>query len=49
LARERGAAVGIASALPESVERIAQWAKAAESRGVVLVPITTAAIKPRSS
>jgi polysaccharide deacetylase 2 family uncharacterized protein YibQ len=49
LARERGAAVGIASALPASVERIAQWAKAAESRGVVLVPITTAAIKPKSS
>ncbi|HWL30533.1 MAG TPA: divergent polysaccharide deacetylase family protein [Xanthobacteraceae bacterium] len=49
LARERGAAVGIASALPASVERIAQWAKAAEARGFVLVPVTAAAIKPKSS
>ena len=31
-----------------SIERIAQWAKAAESRGIVLVPITAVAIKPKS-
>ena len=49
LARERGIAVGIASALPASIERIAQWAKAAESRGIVLVPISAVAIKPKSS
>ena len=49
LAREHGSAVGIASALPVSIERIAQWAKAVESRGIVLVPITAVAIKPKSS
>ena len=49
LAREHGNAVGIAAALPASVERIAQWAKAAEARGIVLVPITAVAIKPKSS
>ena len=49
LARERGSAVGVASALPVSIERIAQWAKAAEGRGIVLVPITAVAIKPKSS
>ena len=49
LARERGIAVGVASALPASIERIAQWAKAAESRGFVLVPISAVAIKPKSS
>jgi polysaccharide deacetylase 2 family uncharacterized protein YibQ len=49
LAKERGSAVGIASALPASIERIAQWAKAAEARGIVLVPITAVAIKPKSS
>ena len=49
LARERGVAVGIAAALPASIERIAQWTKAAEIRGFVLVPITAAAIKPKSS
>jgi uncharacterized protein len=49
LAREHGTAVGMASALPASIERIAQWAKTAEGRGIVLVPITAVAIKPKSS
>jgi len=49
LAREHGSAVGTASALPASIDRIAQWAKAAEGRGIVLVPITAVAIKPKSS
>jgi polysaccharide deacetylase 2 family uncharacterized protein YibQ len=49
MAREHGSAVGMASALPASIERIAQWAKAAEGRGIVLVPITAVAIKPKSS
>jgi hypothetical protein len=49
LAREHGSAVGIAQALPASIERIAQWAKAAEARGIVLVPITAIAMKPKSS
>jgi hypothetical protein len=49
MAREHGSAVGIASALPASIERIAQWAKGAEARGFVLVPITAVAIKPKSS
>jgi polysaccharide deacetylase 2 family uncharacterized protein YibQ len=49
LAREHGSAVGMASALPASIERIAQWAKAADARGIVLVPITAVAIKPKSS
>ena len=43
IARERGFAVGVASALPVSIERIAKWAQAAEGRGVLLVPITAAA------
>ena len=49
LAREHGGAVGVASALPASIERITQWAKGAEDRGIVLVPITAVAIKPKSS
>jgi polysaccharide deacetylase 2 family uncharacterized protein YibQ len=44
-AREHHVAVGIASALPASVDAIAKWAKTAESRGVVLVPITAVAKK----
>lgn len=49
MAREYGTAVGIASVQPASVERIARWAKAAESRGFVLVPISAVALKPKSS
>jgi polysaccharide deacetylase 2 family uncharacterized protein YibQ len=48
-ARERGIAVGVASAAPASIERIAQWAKTLESRGITLVPISTVAVKPKSS
>ena len=48
LAKERGTAVGVASALPISIERIAAWAKALEGRGVMLVPLTTAMLKSKS-
>jgi polysaccharide deacetylase 2 family uncharacterized protein YibQ len=49
IARERGVAVGVAGALPVAIERIAKWAKAAESRGVLLVPISAVANKAKSS
>jgi len=48
LAKERGLAVGIASALPISIERIAVWAKALESHGILLVPLTTVMLKSKS-
>jgi hypothetical protein len=48
-ARERGFAVGMATALPASIERIAIWAKAAEGRGLLLVPISAVAIRGKSS
>jgi len=48
-ARERGMAVGYSSALPASIDRIAKWAKAAQARGITLVPVTTVALKARSS
>ncbi len=48
-ARERSVAVGIASALPVSIDHIAKWAKAAESRGLLLVPITAVAVKAKQS
>jgi polysaccharide deacetylase 2 family uncharacterized protein YibQ len=43
IARERGVAVGVAGALPVSIERTSKWAKAAEGRGVLLVPISAVA------
>jgi uncharacterized protein len=48
LAKERGTAIGVASALPVSIERIGVWIKALESRGIMLVPLTTAMLKSKS-
>jgi hypothetical protein len=49
LARDHGTAVGLATALPGTVTRIAEWAKKVEARGFVLVPITMVAAKEKSS
>jgi polysaccharide deacetylase 2 family uncharacterized protein YibQ len=49
LAKERGVAFGVASALPISIERISLWAKTLENRGVMLAPLTTAMLKSKSS
>ncbi len=40
LARANGSAVGIASALPVSVEHIARWTRSLEGRGLALTPIS---------
>jgi uncharacterized protein len=48
LAKERGLAVGVASALPVSIERLAAWIKTLDSRGIMLVPLTTAMLKSKS-
>ena len=49
MARARGTAVGFAGALPVSIDRIAHWIKAAESRGIQLVPITAVVARAKSS
>jgi polysaccharide deacetylase 2 family uncharacterized protein YibQ len=49
IARERGTAIGIASALPISIERLAAWSKALDGRGIMLVPLTTAMLKSKSN
>ena len=49
LAKERGLAVGVASALPISIERIAAWIKTLDRSGIMLVPLTTAMLKSKSS
>jgi polysaccharide deacetylase 2 family uncharacterized protein YibQ len=48
VAKERGTAVGVASALPISIERLGVWIKALEGRGIMLVPLTTAMLKSKS-
>jgi len=40
LARARGAAIGVATALPSSLDRIARWSAGLEARGVELVPVS---------
>jgi hypothetical protein len=49
LAREKGSAVGYGAALPVTVDRISRWAKAAEARGVTLVPVSALVTSPRRS
>jgi uncharacterized protein len=49
VARAHHVVVGIASALPVSIDHIAKWAKSAASRGVLLVPITAVAMKDKQS
>jgi uncharacterized protein len=48
-ARENGAAVGMASALPVSIDRLSQWIKAVEQRGLVVVPVTAIIAKTKSA
>ena len=49
IARERGVAIGTASALPVSIERIGAWIKTLGDRGILLAPLTTAMLKSKSS
>lgn len=49
LARERGVAIGTASALPVSIERIGSWVKGLDRKGILLVPLTTAMLKSKSN
>lgn len=48
LAKERGTAIGVASALPISIERVGAWIRTLESHGIMLVPLTTAMLKSKS-
>ncbi|QLP96969.1 MAG: divergent polysaccharide deacetylase family protein [Rhodoblastus sp.] len=44
MARERGAAIGAASALPVATAQIKRWAEGLEARGVALVPLSSMAL-----
>ena len=48
-AGEGGVAVGMATAQPGTIARIAEWAAKIEKRGFVLVPISMVAVKAKSS
>lgn len=40
LAREKGIAIGVASAFPITVKRLKRWAESAERRGIKIIPIS---------
>lgn len=48
-ARSRGVAIASASALPITIDRIALWARGAEDRGIVLVPLSAVANRPKTA
>ncbi|MGH6791515.1 MAG: divergent polysaccharide deacetylase family protein [Methyloceanibacter sp.] len=49
MAHERGAAIGVAKAKPETVRQIAEWAGKLEAKGIVLVPVSAAVRSQRQS
>ena len=46
IARERGSAIGVASGLPLTVERLVQWSRGLEAKGFVLVPVSAVVARP---
>jgi uncharacterized protein len=48
-ARARGFAIGSASALPVTIDRLAQWIKSADARGITLVPVSAVANRAKSA
>jgi polysaccharide deacetylase 2 family uncharacterized protein YibQ len=48
-ARSRGVAVASASALPITIDRIAVWARGAEDRGIILVPLSSVATRAKTN
>jgi polysaccharide deacetylase 2 family uncharacterized protein YibQ len=49
LAKERGIAIGVASAKPATVKQLAEWAHKLEAKGIVLVPVSAAVRSQRPS
>lgn len=48
-ASERGVAIGYATAMPVSLDRLVRWAKEAEARGVTLVPLSAVALRGKKA
>jgi polysaccharide deacetylase 2 family uncharacterized protein YibQ len=46
-ARRSGSAIGVGSAFPVTIARVAAWAESANARGFTLVPISALASKPQ--
>jgi hypothetical protein len=48
IAKSRGIAIAAAGALPVTINRIAEWAKQADARGILLVPISMVANRAKT-
>ncbi|MGP8232780.1 MAG: divergent polysaccharide deacetylase family protein [Methylovirgula sp.] len=49
IARNKGLAIGVASALPETLEKIGSFARVAQSRGLAIIPLSAAVGKEAPS
>jgi len=49
LAKERGSAIGVASAKPATIKQLAQWAGQLQAKGFVLIPVSAAVRSQRQS
>lgn len=49
VARERGAAIGVARAKPATIKQLSEWAAKLEAKGIVLVPVSAAVRSQRQS
>ncbi len=49
LAKERGTAIGVATATPATVKQLVAWAEQLQSKGIVLVPVSAAVRAQRQS
>jgi polysaccharide deacetylase 2 family uncharacterized protein YibQ len=49
VAKERGIAIGVASAKPATIKQLAQWAGQLQSKGFILIPVSAAIRSQRQS
>jgi hypothetical protein len=49
MAKERGTAIGVASAKPEIIKQVAAWAGQLQAKGLVLIPVSAAMRSQRQS
>jgi uncharacterized protein len=49
IAKERGAAIGVATARPATIKHIADWAEQLDGKGIVLIPVSAAVQSQRQT
>ncbi len=48
IAKDKGVAIGVGSALPLTLDKVVRWSKNLEQKGIVLVPVSSVVIGPKS-